>query len=117
MLNEENSWARRVKMNEHYWPNAAENMILEIKTGTPRGEEITGRILSNIGGLDQLQIAPAELETLKLMAEGLRTKEIARARGVALNTAITQRQRVLEKLGAKNAAHAVSIGYKRLLLD
>ncbi|MCD9032134.1 response regulator transcription factor [Luteimonas sp. Y-2-2-4F] len=48
-----------------------------------------------------------EREVFHLLAEGLRTKEIARALDISVKTAENHRARVLDKLGVRNSAELV----------
>jgi DNA-binding NarL/FixJ family response regulator len=49
----------------------------------------------NVVGL----LTPRELEVLRLIGEGLRTKEIAFALGISFKTAVTHRSNIMEKVG------------------
>ena len=51
----------------------------------------------------------SELETLKMEANGLCVKEIARRRGLSYWTIHCQLERAKEKLGARSTTHAVAI--------
>jgi len=72
-----------------------------------RGElpEILGKPLSLV-----------ELEVLELLARGCRYSEIARFRGRSVPTIKGEARRVFQKLGAVNAAHAVTIAKDKGLL-
>jgi DNA-binding CsgD family transcriptional regulator len=48
-------------------------------------------------GLDLL--TPREIEVLRLIGEGMRTKEIAFTLGITFKTAVTHRSNIMEKLG------------------
>lgn len=50
-----------------------------------------------------------ECATISRLGRGLIFKDIALEMGVSLNTAETWGRRAYQKLGARNAAHAVSI--------
>lgn len=52
-------------------------------------------------------LTPRELEVLRLMAEGLTTKTIARTLGIAFKTASCHRSRILEKIGVSSTVSAV----------
>jgi DNA-binding NarL/FixJ family response regulator len=58
-----------------------------------------------------------ELEVLELVSEGFSNKEIGTRLFLAEDTIKTHIVAVRRKLDARNRAHAVSIGYKRGLLD
>ena len=53
-----------------------------------------------------------ELEVLRLLAEGMRPREIARELVISPKTVSNHIQRVLGKLGAHSSAEAVAIAYK-----
>lgn len=57
----------------------------------------------------ELGLTPRELEVLKLIAEGLSTKEMAERLFVSENTIKTHTSRVLDKLGASRRTQAVQI--------
>ena len=63
------------------------------------------------------EITHRELEVLRLVASGRSTGEIARALWVTDETVRTHVRRLLRKLDARTRAHAVSIAYRRGLLD
>lgn len=63
-----------------------------------------------------LSLSPRQLECLRLLATGASDAGIARIMQVRISTA---RQHVLDvriKLGARNRAHAVIIGYREGLI-
>jgi DNA-binding CsgD family transcriptional regulator len=60
---------------------------------------------------------PRELEVLALVAEGYSTREIARELWITEETVRTHVRRLLERLGARTRAHAVSIAYRERLWD
>jgi DNA-binding NarL/FixJ family response regulator len=49
-------------------------------------------------------LSPREREVLQMIAEGLGTKEIARAQGVSVRTVETHRSRIMDKTGARSVA-------------
>ena len=57
----------------------------------------------------ELGITPRELEVLRLIAEGLSTKEMAERLFVSENTVKTHISRVLDKLGASRRTQAVQL--------
>ena len=59
--------------------------------------------------LQELGIAPRELEILGLIATGLGNREIADSLCVSENTVKTHSSRLLDKLGAKRRTQAVQI--------
>lgn len=69
---------------------------------------VTTRMASPAGALRNLSpLTPRETEVLKLMADGLSTKEIAAELKVTFKTAATHRNHVIEKVGAKSTVLAV----------
>ncbi len=63
------------------------------------------------------QLSMRETEILTGISEGLTAKEMSSQMGLALPTVRTYVGRLFKKLGAKDRAHAVSIGYARGLID
>ncbi len=63
------------------------------------------------------QLSMRETEILAGISEGLTAKEMSSQMGLALPTVRTYVSRLFKKLGAKDRAHAVSIGYARGLID
>jgi DNA-binding NarL/FixJ family response regulator len=58
-------------------------------------------------------LTPREVEVLSLVAEGLTNKEVAARLGTADGTIKMHVQNILEKLGASDRTHAVTIGLRR----
>ncbi len=63
------------------------------------------------------ELTNRELEILKLVKNGLLSKEISNRLSISLHTVNTHRQRFLEKLGANNSFEAVMFASKFGLLD
>ena len=63
------------------------------------------------------QLSMRETEILTGISEGMTAKEMSSQLGLALPTVRTYVGRLFKKLGAKDRAHAVSIGYARGLID
>ena len=61
-------------------------------------------------------IKEKELDVIKLIADGIVAKEIAKKLGVSVITVNTRKNRAKDKLDALNGAHLVSICYKNKLL-
>jgi DNA-binding NarL/FixJ family response regulator len=53
------------------------------------------------------RLTSREIEVLKLMADGLTTKQISKALGIAFKTAACHRYRILDKLGVETTVEAV----------
>jgi len=64
----------------------------------------------------QVVLTPREVEVLKLVARGLANKEIADKLGTASGTIKMHVQNILEKLGASDRTHAVTIALERGIL-
>lgn len=58
-----------------------------------------------------------ETEVLRHMADGLSNAEIGRLLFISEDTVKTHARRLFKKLGARDRAHAVGIGYRRRILD
>ena len=63
------------------------------------------------------QLTARELEVLKLIAQGNANKEIAAQLSVREDTVKSHVGNILEKLGANDRTHAVTIGLKRGIID
>lgn len=63
-----------------------------------------------------LNVSPAELKVLELIAEGYSAKEVGILLGKASNTVKAQLGAVRLKIGARNTSHAVLIACKQGLL-
>jgi DNA-binding NarL/FixJ family response regulator len=63
------------------------------------------------------QLTVRELEVLKLIAQGNANKEIAAQLSVREDTVKSHVGNILEKLGANDRTHAVTIGLKRGIID
>lgn len=64
----------------------------------------------------QIALTPREVEVLSCVAEGLANKDIAERLGTASGTVKMHVQRILEKLGAADRTHAVTIAIRRGIL-
>jgi len=64
-----------------------------------------------------LDMSPAELRALRLMADGLTVAEAAAQLHIGHETAKYHLKHVYEKLAARNAAHAVAIGFRSGLIS
>ena len=57
-------------------------------------------------------LTPREIDVLRLVADGLSTKQVADQLGISFKTAATHRERILHKLGAHNAVQATRIAIR-----
>jgi DNA-binding NarL/FixJ family response regulator len=64
----------------------------------------------------QIALTPREVEVLSLVAQGLANKDIAERLGTASGTVKMHVQKILEKLGAADRTHAVTIAIRRGIL-
>ena len=62
-------------------------------------------------------LSQREIEVLKLIADGLLSKEIAERLSISINTVNRHRQNIFEKLHADNAIEACKIGRVMGLLN
>jgi DNA-binding NarL/FixJ family response regulator len=58
-------------------------------------------------------LSERQCDVLRLIAEGLTSKEIAARLGVTLKTVATHTERIFDKLGASNRTHAAALWYRR----
>lgn len=65
----------------------------------------------------QFELTKREMEVLKLVKDGLLSKEISNKLSISLHTVNTHRQRFLEKLGANNSFEALMFASKFGLLN
>ncbi len=86
----------------------------------PAGDSALGDVAPRQSGEDYLPPMPAltlrEEEVLRLMAQGLRNKEIAARLGISERTATFHVGNVLSKLGADGRVEAVHLARRRGLL-
>jgi ATP/maltotriose-dependent transcriptional regulator MalT len=72
--------------------------------------------ISHLEKARRAKLSDREFEALTLIAEGLSNPEIAARQNVALDTAKTFVRKVFVKLGVRDRAHAVAVGYQRGIL-
>jgi DNA-binding NarL/FixJ family response regulator len=63
-----------------------------------------------------LKLTDKEIEILKLLAHGWTDKHIGTMLGRSYRTIEEWRKTIIQKLGARNVVHAVSIGYRKKIL-
>jgi two-component system NarL family response regulator len=85
-----------------------------IRTVHGGGQCIPASVAEQLAGrLAKAALSSREVDVLKLIAEGLSTKEVATRLGVADTTAKKHTAGVLSKLGAKDRTHAVRLALER----
>lgn len=89
--------------------NGVKSQLLNFKTGKTILIETTQKA--------QQELTKRETEILKLVKDGLLSKEISNRLSISLHTVNTHRQRFLEKLGANNSFEAIMFASKFGLLD
>ena len=62
------------------------------------------------------EVSVRELEVLRLVADGLSNEAIARRLHVTVGTVKSHTVRLYRRLGARDRAHAVDVGWRRGLL-
>jgi DNA-binding CsgD family transcriptional regulator len=72
--------------------------------------------LSHLDKARRAKLSDREFESLILISEGLSNPEIADRQGTALDTTKSIIGRLFRKLGVKDRAHAVAVGYQRGIL-
>jgi DNA-binding NarL/FixJ family response regulator len=88
-----------------------------IKTGTYYTPDTSKLILESFQEKQlNSQISPREKEIIKLLADGLTTKNIATKLFISPHTVETHRQNILLKLGLKNTAELVKYAIQKGLL-
>ena len=77
-----------------------------------------GKIISFIEPKEEVRISLTnrETEVLKLVKDGLLSKEISDRLSISLHTVNTYRQRFIEKLGVNNSIEAVMLASKLKLI-
>lgn len=88
--------------------NGIKTQLLNFKTGQIIPIEAPPKI--------EFELTKREIEVLKLVKEGLLSKEISDKLSISLHTVNTHRQRFLEKLGANNSVEAVTFASRYGLL-
>jgi DNA-binding NarL/FixJ family response regulator len=66
---------------------------------------------------DHTQLTPTEKEIVKLVAEGLTTKEIADKRNLSFHTVITHRKNIFRKLKIKSVSELVMVAVRNGLIN
>ena len=75
--------------------------------------EVAARLAEHLGEQD---LTPRELEVLRLIRDGFKNKQIADQLSISENTVNFHIKNLVDKLGAKDRTHAVTIAVRRGLL-
>ena len=67
--------------------------------------------------LGQEELSPRESSVLRLIRDGNRNKQIAGCLGICETTVYFHISNIVEKLQAYDRTHAVTIGFRRCLLE
>lgn len=89
--------------------NGIKSQFINFKTGELLGLKTEKKAKS--------ELTKREMEILRLVKNGLLSKEISEKLAISLHTVNTHRQRLLEKLGANNSMEAILFASKFGLLD
>lgn len=94
------------------------DIVLEALHAAMRGEPFLCTEARSVlaDAADEVQLTPREHQVLTLIAEGRTNKQVAALLGVALRTAETHRERLMQKLGAHNAADLTRAAVTRGLI-
>ena len=76
--------------------------------------EIANMIAEHLG---QEELSPREVSVLRLIRDGHRNKQIAGCLGICVTTVNFHIRNIVEKLQANDRTHAVTIGFRRGLLE
>jgi len=122
MLNAENQYVRVIEQHQALELDKQGNLwlalsILDISPNQNSNETLksqvlnfrTGKFISLTDTNSEIaaSLTQREIEILKLVKNGLLSKEISDRLSISIHTVNTHRQRVLEKLGANNSMEAV----------
>ena len=78
-----------------------------------------GEVIPFAGPLQELEQEPTarEIEVLQLVADGLVNREIGQRLFLSEETVKSHVRHLLAKLGARSRAHAVTLGFRRSLIE
>jgi len=110
--------AMRAGAAAYVFKNMPKNELLAVIRSVHAGkrhvpQEVAARIAEHLGDED---LTSRELQVLRLLCDGYRNKEIADNLAIAETTVNFHIKNLVEKLGAKDRTHAVTIGVKRGLI-
>jgi DNA-binding NarL/FixJ family response regulator len=75
-----------------------------------------GTYFPRLPGTDACPLTPREVETLRLICRGLRSKDIAKALGISLRTVDAHRMNIREKLGLDTVAELIGYAHENALV-
>ena len=81
------------------------------------GSNPTAIIMAEERSNDFEGLTPRETEVLKLIAEGLSTKQIAAQLGISFKTAVSHRSRIMAKLDIHEVASLVRYAIRKKLIE
>lgn len=83
----------------------------------PEAASVLARTFTTGGRSKSVPLTPRQREILRLIADGLENKQIARKLGIGVHTVKTHVSRVLHKLGAASRTEAVVLAMKERLIS
>lgn len=83
----------------------------------PEAASVLARTFTSSGRSKSVPLTPRQREILRLIADGLENKQIARKLGIGVHTVKTHVSRVLHKLGAASRTEAVVMAMKERLIS
>lgn len=100
------------------WDEVARAIRRAVDGSKTLGTNIAAKLAEHSFGPDTAgqRLSIRETEILNAISEGLTAKEMSAQMGLAIPTVRTYVSRIFKKLGAKDRAHAVSIGHARGLI-
>ena len=119
-------------MKQEPWSRVAETVEGVLAGRVPCAPRVAALVYRRLAELSRAEPVPArdpaagappeelsrrQRQVLRLLARGLRNKEIAQRLGIAMSTAANHVQRILEKLGAHRRRDAVRRACRQGLLD
>jgi DNA-binding NarL/FixJ family response regulator len=110
--------AMRAGAAAYIFKSAPKNDLLGVIRSVHNGkrhvpQDVAARIAEHLG---QEDLTSRELQVLRLLCDGHRNKEIANVLSIAETTVNFHIKNLVEKLGAKDRTHAVTIAVKRGLI-
>ena len=69
------------------------------------------------GPAEEVSLTPREMDVLRLMADGMTTRDIGARLNMRFKTAACHRNRILQKMGVNSTVSAVRIAIRRGMID